>query len=66
MRTFLENPNVQHYLAHGGAEWVANALAVDYLRKMNVDERPGAMAWLETNYPAMAQLVRRDYPHHTV
>jgi len=65
MRDFLANPNVQHFLKRGDmVAYLANAVAVDYLRKMNVDERKPAMRWLKKQYPAIHAEVLAVYPHH--
>lgn len=43
---------------------LANAVAVDYLRKMNVDERPHAMRLIESMRPDVAAAIRTTYPQH--
>lgn len=65
MHAFFANPNVQHFLKRGDMlAYLANAVAVDYLRKMNVDERQPAMRWLQQHHPAIHAAVITDYPHH--
>jgi hypothetical protein len=65
MRDYLDNPNVRHFLTFPAMhETIANAVAVDYLRRMNVDERPKAMRWLKKAHPAIHAIVVREYPHH--
>ena len=65
MQAFFTNPNVQHFVGQPEmVGYLANAVAVDILRKLNVDARPAAMAWLKTAYPAIHAAVLADYPQH--
>jgi hypothetical protein len=48
------------------AIWMANTVAVDYLRRMNVMEREPVLAWLATHYPALHHEVVTTYPHYAV
>ena len=65
MRAFFANPNVQHFARRDDmVAHLANAVAVDVLRKLNVDARPAAMAWLADAYPAIHAAVLADYPQH--
>jgi hypothetical protein len=66
MQTFFANPNVQHFARCADmTAFLANAVAVDVLRKLNVDARPAALAWLAAAYPAIHAVVLADYPQHT-
>lgn len=42
---------------------LANAMATDYLRGLNVDELPAAMNYIQGIRPDVAEAIRRDYPH---
>jgi hypothetical protein len=67
MKAFFANPNVRHALQSPDMiGWIANTVAVDYLRRMHVDERPAAMAWLKRYHLAIHAEILRQYPHHAV
>ena len=56
MLTTYTNPRI---LAH-----LANAVAVDYFRKLGAEERPTWRAKVEQLRPDVAAAVARDYPQH--
>jgi len=43
---------------------VANALATDFLRKMNVDERPKFLEKIREWRPEVYQIILKDFPQH--
>ncbi|MCP4149839.1 MAG: hypothetical protein GY757_18990 [bacterium] len=56
------NPNVQD----APVSFLANAIAVDYLRHLNIDARPDFMQAVKAWKPEVHDEVVRVYPHHAV
>ena len=60
MRDIMENPN----LKCAPKEMLANWLAVDYLRRANVDERPSMMEQIRQWRQDVFEEIIKTYPHH--
>ena len=60
MDDIIKNPN----LVKAPVEMLANFLAVDYLRRSNIMERPKMMAYIRAWRPDVADEIIKTYPHH--
>jgi len=50
--------------ATGPPEPVANAIAIDFLRKVNIDDRPRLLSLVRDWRPEVYEIIVAKYPQH--